>query len=358
MKNKTYYYSITTFCLLLCTSFLPTNAASKAPEADKISVMTFNVENLFDTKHDDKKLDYTFLPLQDKKSEEVQKYCSHLPNPKWKEECFGLNWDKATLKQKMKNIAQVVLQVNNGKGPDVLILQEVENESVLKEWINGYVKKAKYNSIILLEGTDERGIDVAIVTRLPVKNKPTLHPIPFVDMTEKGVKDTRGILEVALELPNEEELFVYANHFPAPFHDKKYRIQAFQFLEKIMKEKPADALQVAGGDFNTPGKEDREHSILDTYVAPSWIVAHRSYTGDKASSYYPKDKTWSFLDMLLVSKTLQDNAGWEWNPASFKIANQATGQVSSEGIPQSFEPRTGLGVSDHLPLYLEIESKK
>ena len=44
--------------------------------------MTYNVENLFDTKHDEGKDDYTFLPLSFKRtSEEVKKILRSRKSP-------------------------------------------------------------------------------------------------------------------------------------------------------------------------------------------------------------------------------------------------------------------------------------
>lgn len=321
--------------------------------------MTYNVENLFDTEHDQGKTDYTFLPMSEKKSKKHKKICGGIKVPKWREECLYLDWSKSALNMKMKNTAAAILQANKGKGPDVLILQEIENKNVLTMLVQEHMQAANYNSIVLIEGKDVRGIDVAIVTRLPVVGEPKLHEIPFQQISGEELKDTRGILEAHLELPNQEKLIVYANHFPAPYHKREYRIQAYQYLSLLLKEKGEAVLQIAGGDFNTPGTESRKYNILSDNVAPSWIIANQvAYKGKQGSSYYPKDKTWSFLDMLLLSKNFKDGKGWEWNPNSFVIADKASGQLSSEGFPQGFDPRTGVGMSDHLPLYLELELRK
>jgi endonuclease/exonuclease/phosphatase family metal-dependent hydrolase len=325
----------------------------------KVSVMTFNVENLFDTEHDAGRLDYTFLPLEvKKKSTEHKQYCETLKNFKWKDECKYLDWSESSLTMKMKNLAAAILQVNNGHGPDVLILQEVENKKVLQQLVSDHLKAAKYTSVYLEEGKDVRGIDVAVVARLPQAGEVVLHEIPFEKISSEEMKDTRGILEIPFKLSNGETLVVYANHFPAPFHKREYRVQAYTFLGELMKKKGDNALQVAGGDFNTPADEDRKHNVLGEYVQNNWIVAHKeAYKGNQGSSYYPRDKTWSFLDMILVSKNLNDKKGWEWNPSSFMIANQAKGQLDDNGFPQGFDARTNVGMSDHLPLYLEIENK-
>lgn len=358
MKRTSIYYS--TFIFVVLTLSCVKQPAFSAATAAKISVMTYNVENLFDTEHDQGKLDYTFLPLAEKKkSKSHQQECEKIKVHKWKEECLYLDWSEKNLDQKMKNTAVSILQVNDGKGPDVLIMQEVENKKVLETLVKKYLKKAGYTSVHLVEGRDTRGIDPAIITRLPVVGEAVLHEIPFASISDDEKKDTRGILEVNVKLPDDSTMTVYSDHFPAPFHKKEFRIQAYQYLGTLMEQKGKDAIQVAGGDFNTPGDEDRKHHLLDENVEPHWIIAHRvGYKGTEGSSYYPKDKTWSFLDMLLLSKNLNDGKGWDWNPASFQIANKAKSQLTEDGIPQSFDPATGKGMSDHLPLYLEIEKLK
>ena len=42
----------------------------------EVSVMTYNVENLFDTVHDKNREDFTFLPLREKGKSEVVAFCS------------------------------------------------------------------------------------------------------------------------------------------------------------------------------------------------------------------------------------------------------------------------------------------
>jgi endonuclease/exonuclease/phosphatase family metal-dependent hydrolase len=357
-KHTPYLHYIMIISVVLSLSCIK-QGGSAVLQNQKVGVMTFNVENLFDTVHDDGKLDYTFLPLDvKKKSKEQKEYCDTLKNFKWRDECKYLDWSETALTMKMKNLAATILQVNNGKGPDVLILQEVENKKVLEQLIHDHLKDAKYASVYLQEGKDIRGIDVAVVTRLPLSGEVVLHEIPFQQISSEEMKDTRGILEVPLMLPGGETLIVYANHFPAPFHKREYRIQAYTYLGELMKKKGDKAFQVAGGDFNTPGDEDRKHNLLGEYVQNNWVVAHKeAYKGNEGSSYYPKDKTWSFLDMILVSKSLNDKKGWDWNPSSFVVANQAKGQLDEDGFPQGFDTRTGVGMSDHLPLYLEIEKK-
>jgi len=69
-------------------------------QAKKLNIMSYNVENLFDTTHDIGKLDYTYLPKSIKDtSREVQEYCQSVGVPRWKEECYNIDWTDAKLKK-------------------------------------------------------------------------------------------------------------------------------------------------------------------------------------------------------------------------------------------------------------------
>ena len=64
-------------------------AAASVPvkENGEISLMTFNVENMFDNTHDEGTEDYTNLPLSEKSKPEVQSYCASISSEYYKKEC-------------------------------------------------------------------------------------------------------------------------------------------------------------------------------------------------------------------------------------------------------------------------------
>ena len=96
--------------------------------------MQLRVENLFDTVHDQGKEDYTYLPLSLKqKSPEIQDYCNGLERESWKKSCLETDWNESVLNKKIKNISKVLSTYNNGRGADVIVVQEVENKKCLKK---------------------------------------------------------------------------------------------------------------------------------------------------------------------------------------------------------------------------------
>lgn len=323
-----------------------------APEQNtkRISIMTYNVENLFDTKDDPEKDDETYLPLL-KKNKHVQKKCRQARQAKWAKECLKTNWTQTKLKMKMKRLAQVIKSYKKD-GPDVLILQEVENISVLKDLNKKFLG---YPHVFLEEGPDKRGIDVGILSRLKNKSSSRLHLQKL--KAKKGypkakVKATRGILEVTFQLPDDKSLTVFGLHFPSQGSPTEARRQALERLKSI-SEKTA-GLKIAAGDFNITQSEDKREKLYTKLLSQDWLVSHLIGCKDcKGSNYYHRKREWSFLDAILFSKNF--NNTWKVDPESIQVWNKLEVQKNHYGSPKKFyggEQRSG--VSDHFPLVAEI----
>ena len=99
------------------------------------TVVSYNVENLFDTVDDPKIPDEEFLPASEKK------------------------WDNEKYQKKLTDIAEVISEVNQKELPEVVGLVEVENQTVLDDLINIGKLKGRNYAIIHEESPDYRGID-------------------------------------------------------------------------------------------------------------------------------------------------------------------------------------------------------
>ncbi|HEX7061117.1 MAG TPA: endonuclease/exonuclease/phosphatase family protein [Woeseiaceae bacterium] len=336
----------------------PTETAGEAPQATPaVTLMTFNVENLFDTRDDPGKDDATYLPLAMKASDEHRAACARVSNPRWRDECLHWDWNEAIVARKLAVVGDAILQVGNGRGPDIVALQEVENLAILERLVTERLAGRGYTPV-LIEGDDERGIDVAFLTRLPLAAPAVLHRIEFEGVDDASEADTRGILEATFRLPDGSLLSGFAVHFPAPFHPPSMRRDAYAALNALAAALPDDRPAFAAGDFNTTSEEDRERHMLERFARPGWTVVHETGCGAcKGTSYYPPTDSWSFLDMLLwrPAEERGDGTTWRLRPGSVAIANQTPAQVTPDGTPARFALPAGTGVSDHWPLVAVIE---
>ena len=335
-------------------------AATEPAGEASVTIMAFNVENLFDNVDDPGKDDRTYLALADKQTREHKAACNEIEVDRWREQCLDWDWNDAIIEKKLGVVAGVILQVGNGRGPDIVALQEVENIGILERLRTDYLAAAGYDPAILIEGDDRRGIDVAFLTRLELAEPPTLHRIDFTGVGEDRVYDTRGILEATFVRPDGSLLTGYSVHFPAPFHPTEMREAAYRKLNALRAALPADRDAFAAGDFNTTAVEDREKDMLARFARPYWTVAHEvGCEGCKGTSYYAPRDDWSFLDMILWSPASDrgEKTTWELRADSVRIANAAPAQVRPNGTPWRFEMPGGAGVSDHWPVVVTIETK-
>ena len=308
----------------------------------ELSVMTLNVDNLFDTYDDKNKDDKAYLPIELKQSKSHINSCNKIPVKTWKNECLFLDWDEETKDRKLQNIVKEIISYNE-TGPDILALQEIENNNILAELFKlllpyGYIDSK------LIEGRDYRGIDTALVTKFKISDS-KLHYIKFSGEFEG--KDTRPILEASLNI-NGKTLKVYNVHFPSGFHDVSMRIDSLNTLSQLLKNHTYPS--IALGDFNVNSKEDNRLNIYRSQN--DWDVAHLiGCNGCKGSYYYNYGKSWDFLDTIFMSR----NRGISFIPGSIDIVRTNRNSYSDSGKPKNFNPIKGFGVSDHLPMVAKFK---
>ncbi len=360
MSRITSFLALSLLLPVACVTPQPVFKEGYKPAKDSVTIMTYNVENLFDTTDDPGKKDEAYLPLA-KKTEAIRARCRVDNSAAWRrDECINSDWNESKLDLKMRRLTDVVKQVRSGRGPDILILEEVENLNVLEIWRQKYLKDLGYKQALLLEGPDERGIDVGIITRLDVIPPLKLHPLTFKEnenLKSSQISSTRGILEATVKLPDGTPLTVMAVHLPSQSNPPEMRKQALEALQKIKDGLPKDQLVVVGGDFNISSDEDVTAGFYKDYLAQRWAVSHLvGCQGCDGTYYYHRNQSWSFFDVLLSSQNMMpgEDGPWEIVPESIRIENKSLYQNNRFGNPARFDSNRKDGVSDHWPLVMEI----
>jgi endonuclease/exonuclease/phosphatase family metal-dependent hydrolase len=325
-----------------CISKPPTSDPAlyrQTKSADQVSIMSFNVENLFDLKKESGKNDQTYLPLSEKKKLGIENLCA---NDFRKEECMTIDWDESALTSKFKRLTQVVMGVEAGKGPDILVLPEVENIDVLKEWNTKYLSQAGYGTQVLLEGEDPRGIDVGLLSRFPLAAPAELIAIPNLK--------TRSILKVPLRFPDGNTVVVYGVHLPSQANPVSQRKEILEILKGAIVKDGRPFL--VAGDFNITTTEESNEKLLEKTVGYIAEISHFVGCQSCQGTHYYRH-SWSFLDIILVSKSLKNKTSYHLLPESIEVVKEAS-HVSKQGTPIRFNYQTRQGTSDHFPLYLKI----
>lgn len=300
-----------------------------------LSIMTYNVENLFDTIHATGKHDWEYLPLASKQQTPILNHCRNTYRQR-RQHCLFRDWNSQVVAAKLEVLATTITSYHGPRGPDILVLSEIENAAMLEK-LRSKLPTANYRVGHLHEGGDRRGIDNAVLSRFPLAAPSKL----WRRIPGSSYKSRRGFLQVPLRLPNGVTLNVIAVHLPSQFYPTKRRraaLDALQRLSRLTENDFAQVVTVIAGDFNISARESAE--LFRGIMAPNWLVSHLDGCQScRGTYYYSPKKSWSFLDAIVIQR--------QGRGADCKI------------IPGSIQvlPKVA-AASDHHPLILDASCQR
>ena len=281
--------------------------------SDSISILFYNVENLFDTEDDTLKNDNEFLPTSKKK---------------WTHS----KWNDKTIK-----IAKIIAGNNY---PEIIGLCEVENRVVLEKIKNHYLFKNKKYAIIHFESPDSRGIDCAILYQY--------ERVDLLSMRANKVnlngRKTRDILSATFT-HFKDTLTVFVNHWPSRYGGRvksnSKRKKASEVLLLLMDSTSTHYPNhkiIAMGDFNDEPK-DSSLKVLSNY-------SNRSEELNGTLKYKGK---WQVFDQFICSKNFYYNLT-VYKPDFLLEKDKTYG--GEKPFRTYYGPFFNGGFSDHLPIKL------
>ncbi|MDA3075875.1 endonuclease/exonuclease/phosphatase family protein [Campylobacter sp. JMF_04 NA10] len=256
----------------------------------ELKIATYNVENLFDGENNGN--EYEDFRLESGK------------------------WNKTKYKEKLNKIASEILEIN----ADIIALQEIENEGVLKALAN----KTQYK-FYKFSNPKSAPAGVAVLSKIPIISS------EYYRMS--SVK-TRDILRADFEFEG-ARFSVYALHMLSARNSIGDRKKSFDFLASVIKNKKNSVIL---GDFNTGiGKNSLLNEILgegkfvdlwsDNVCFANKLIACKSHDSG------------ALLDHILLSDDFFGKAKFGYKKGSFK----------AESVAQS---------SDHIALSFVLSSEK
>lgn len=300
---------ILTVTFLVLTLFILTLFPAYPQGQVDFRVMSYNVENLFDTDDDPLTADNDFLPDGNR------------------------HWTRGRLYHKLQQLAKVITAAGEWSTPAVVGLCEVENDSVLVRLLRSTPLRGQHYRYCMTHGEDTRGINVAFLYQ---RDKfryggHTEHPVRF---TRKSHKRTRNILHVWGEVMTGERLDVFVCHFPSRYGGEKEseadRADAARTLrllcDSIHALCPSPHILVIG-DFNDTPDNASMREILHARPLP---VVRSSVPGSMPVRFPPDtcpslllynlfaggrrnppgshkyQGEWSQLDQIIISSSLAD----------------------------------------------------
>ncbi|WP_103628687.1 endonuclease/exonuclease/phosphatase family protein [Campylobacter concisus] len=266
--------------------------------ASEISIATYNVQNLFDCKDDGSE----YLDFK-----------------------VGVSkWDCEAADSKLQRTRQVINALNT----DIIALQEIENEQVLK----ALVSDSEYKFISFTKEKNSP-VGLGLISKLQPSGS-EIFKVPNVK--------TRNILKVIFETEG-KKFSIFVNHFPTYKNGINMQKKAEKTLRTALgKEKNAIIL----GDFNSPFGQK---SILND------IIATRNFY-DLYKELEPKDRyshavhgKKRAIDHVLLSPSFMENGDLSYVSGSFEVFKPSFA-VDEKGFAKSDL------YSDHFALKFKIST--
>lgn len=310
----------------------------------------WNLENLFDSVRSRRRPDW----LQSRLENELA------------------GWTSVVVGKKVAQLAEIINAMNDGRGPDLLGVCEVENGHVLRRLVKRLNRERDY-AVVHHDMSDKRGIDVAFIYDAALLEAES----QFHHVVLKR-NATRDIFQVNFKTRSGRTLIGVGNHWPSrsggEMASRPYRQMAGEtlayWMERIREIQGPDVPVIVMGDFN----DEPFDTSLTTYALAernsARVASSRSrkaYLLDLmwplmgrgiGTHYYNR---WGMLDQILVNRALLHESGhWQLVPDSIQIVRFP--QLMKNGRPRRFGRPSGTGgsrydeqgYSDHLPVECRV----
>lgn len=344
-------------------------------------VLVYNVENLFDA--DAKAMFEEYQPAR---------------------------YSRQHVLTKLLNVTKVVRQFENGRGPDIMLFQELEVDltpSATPPDINAMLQRyagmkidemlgARFSpeiadlpaEALLAKAMADHGLTgYNVVAAKNVRGPGSSRALaqkcviftrfPVIEAISHPTLDARAILEVQLDVDG-AKLYVFDNHWksgagdPATENIRAANARTLRTrLDEILSEDPHADI-IIGGDFNSQYNQKvrypkmKETGLNDVLGSQGNELAIRGQqrdlynlwfelaAGERGSDTYQGE--WGTLMQLIITRGLYDFQGVQYVDNSFGIAMVRGLNMDDKGLPVrwSFEGPDGSGFSDHFPVYAKF----
>jgi predicted extracellular nuclease len=308
----------------------------------------WNLENLFDV--------YNYPDRSDKLTRTLQSELS--------------GWTQNVLDRKISQLARIIRQMNQGNGPDILGVCEVENEHVLQLLSSSLEDLGRNYQIAHADTSDNRGIDVAFIYDADRFSADQTFSHYIVKKTA-----TRDLFQVNFVSASGNTLILVGNHWPSrsggQLESEPYRLIAGEtlayFHERIREIHGNNIGVLAMGDFNDEpfnrsinlnAEAKRQRAKVTRAHSAKFLNLMWDLMGDSVGTYYYSGSA-CLLDQFLASKgILTGNSGFSILQDSTEIIMFP--EMVSSGIypdPVRFGKGSSVnldGFSDHYPIGVRI----
>jgi endonuclease/exonuclease/phosphatase family metal-dependent hydrolase len=253
-----------------------------------------------------------------------------------------------------KMTAQVIKDVN----ADILAVVEAEDRIALTHFNQQLLKpmNAEYSEIMLIDGNDERGIDVGLLAKSGIQIGAVVSHIN--DLQDNRPIFSRDCPEYTVRLNNSTSILILINHFKSkgygdPATSNARRKAQAQRVREIYDQRRAEGIEsiVITGDLNDTPESDPLKPLLADGSDLRDISSHPKFVGDGRVGTYKNGTASTKIDYLLLSPAL-----FNLVKAGGIFRKGVWGGVNGRLFPHYDEMTKPFhAASDHAAIWAEIE---
>ena len=281
-------------------------------------------------------------------------------------------WNETILERKINQLASIIVQINDGRGPDLLGVCEVENRVVLDRLVHHLDIPGREYLVAHHDMSDARGIDVAFIYDRQILLAGDQFSHTIIKRTA-----TRDLFQVNFTTEAGRLLVVIGNHWPARtagvYESEPYRMLAGETLSYFcdrIEEIHGDSTPIlVMGDFNDEPSNrslteyalaDRNRTKVVYASSPRLFNLMWPMMAQGVGTYYHNNEP-NMLDQFLINggalKSKSKIRPLENSACILQFPGMASG--GRYATPVRFgRPSSGLnldGYSDHFPIAMSLQ---
>lgn len=212
--------------------------------------------------------------------------------------------------QAIENTARIIGLLDT----DIVCIVEAENRTSLKRFnkdVLPHVEVTPFDHIMLIDGNDERGIDVGIMTKAPYEIIGITSHVDDAD--DKGIIFSRDCAEYEIKTKKGHTLLVLVNHFKSKGYgdiaaSNAKRLRQANRVRTIYDQRLADGFDYIAivGDFNAAPIDFAMDPLLRKGSTLTGIMVHPKFSGDGRPGTHGNGTASAKLDYILMSPKLSE----------------------------------------------------
>ena len=211
----------------------------------------------------------------------------------------------------IENTGRVIREVD----ADVFCVVEVDDRIALKRFNDSVIPKIKgkkYNHVMLIDGNDDRGIDLGIMTREWFEIESIVSHVDDPDENDEDERIfSRDCPEYTIKTPAGNRLLVLINHFKSkgygnPKVSNSKRMRQAERVKQIYSDRLKQGFEFIAivGDLNDTPSSPPMQPLLGNELGLTDIMTHVKFVGDGRVGTYGDGYANNKIDYILMSPKL------------------------------------------------------